>query len=448
MVSGFFTLKWKMLFVTVVALFATSFSTVHGEDIDISKPLTLNQCIKIALERSTSMKAAGLNLEVAKLNVEDARANYLPEITTNGQYQFSDKIDFGWEPQNYNAQISASYQIWDHGRRRAGLAQARENEKGTQADNDKTRQDLMFSIAEAYYELLQAEKLIDVDQKLLDISRGNVEKTKAFLETGRAIPADVAAVRVQQASDELALINDQNNLELARARLASLMGLDPRTYIEIQDDPDYVIYTEAGLVTREVSLEDSVAKAIQMRPELIRLKTRLNSLEWSLKLAELDRWPVITADYGYNVLLDEYLRDRDNFKKYRSWSVATRVSFPLFDGGVSKRRERSAEIAVEQIKGDISDRERAIILEVQQSYLNLGRAKKSLDIAREQVKNAAESLSVKQGRYEKELVIPLEVLYAQAQYAQALTNQVKAFYNYKTTEMAFQKAVGTLKVED
>jgi len=462
----------KALLVVLVALIAVSVSEVSAESnsvargqtnenslatvdlglgtkMDVSEPLTLNQCIKIALERSPGIRMAGLDLKVANLDVADAWANYLPEVDANGQYRFSDTIDFGWERQNYDAQIAASWTIWDHGRREAGLAQAKANERAVQNDYDRTEQALIFDITGAYYDLLQAEKLIDVDEKLLEISRGNVEKVTAFQEAGRAIPSDVAAARVQQANDELALINDQNNLELARARLASLMGLDPGVPIEVQDDPDYRIYTEAALVTREeLDLEDSVAKATQNRPELNRLRARLTSLEWSLKLARLNRWPVITAEYNYDVLLDDYLRDRDNFKKYRNWDAVARISFPLFDGGASARREQSAEIAIQQMREDMSEREREISLEVQQAYFNLERAKKSLDIAREQVRDATESLNVTQGRYEQNMVIFLEVLSAQARYAQALTNQIKAFYDFKIAKKALQRAMGTLQVED
>ncbi len=453
----------NVLLVIVIALIAASISEARAEDdliareyypatndsrLEIvSESLTLDQCIEIALQRSPSVRMAALDLKTAALGVKDAWVNYLPEIDASGLYRFSDVIDWGWERQNYNAQISASYTIWDHGRREGGMAQAKANERAVQSDQDRTKQTLIFNITQAYYELLETEKLIGVNEKLLDISSGNVEKVTAFQEAGRAIPADVATARVQQASDELALINAQNNFELAQASLASLMGLDPGTPLDIQDDPDYERYTERALLISEVSLADSIAGAVQKRPELARFRARLTSLEWSLRLARLDRWPVLTADYDFNVFLDDYLRDRDNFKKYRNWSVAARISFPIFDAGMSERRELKAEIAVEQMKEDISERKRTITLEVQQAYLSLNRARKSLDIAREQVVNATESLNATQARYERDMVIFLEVLSAQAQYAQALINQVKAFHDFKMAKKALQKAVGTLQVD-
>jgi outer membrane protein len=443
---------WKALLIIVTLLTLISYGTTWSQDVDTSKPLNLDQCIKIALEQSSNMKLANLDLKSVKLNLEDARAGYYPSVDVSGQYQFSDKVDFGWDKNNYNAQLNASYNIWDSGRRKTSLEQAKANQRVTKAGYDGTIQSLIYNLTQSYYDLLQAEKIVLVDEKLLEISRTSTDKVKAFQEAGRSIPADVAASKAQQSSDELTLLRDKNSVEIARSNLASIMGLNPGLNIEIEDDPDYETYirletqsAESVLALVNVSLDESIKKALQTRPELVQLKNRLASQEWSLRLTQIQRYPTINADAGYNIMVSDYLRDKGAFNKYRSWDVQARVSFPLFDAGSSKRQEQKAEIALEQIKENIRDRERSIMLDVQQAYLNLERAKKGLDISREQVRNAFESLNVTQGRYEQNMSIFLEVLSAQSRYAQALTNQVKSFYDYKLAEKALQKAIGTVE---
>ena len=71
-------------------------------EVDLSQPLTLEQCIQIGLERSTSMRNARLNLAMQELRVKNVRARYFPQIFANGNYDFSDRLDFGFEPENYN----------------------------------------------------------------------------------------------------------------------------------------------------------------------------------------------------------------------------------------------------------------------------------------------------------------------------------------------------------
>ncbi len=49
------------------------------------------------------------------------------------------------------------------------------------------------------------------------------------------------------------------------------------------------------------------------------------------------------------------------------------------------------------------------------------------------------------GKFENQVAILLELLNAQALYAQALTNQGHAFYDGKIAKSALQKAIGELK---
>ena len=84
-------------------------------------------------------------------------------------------------------------------------------------------------------------------------------------------------------------------------------------------------------------------------------------------------------------------------------------------------------------------------MEVHQANLSLERAKKSLEIASVQVEDARMSLDVAQGRYNQQMIILLELLDAQARYAGSLTNQVKAFYDYKVAESTLDRVMGVLE---
>ena len=416
-----------------------------AEEIDLSQPLNLEQCIAIALEKSSDIKNAKLNLALDELQIKDARSNYFPEITVNGRYNFSDKIDFGFEKENYNATVTGRYTIWDHGQREINLARAKVDKDVTQNRYEETRQKLVFDITQAYYSLLKAQKLVEVDEKLLEQSRENTEMTRAFRDAGKLIEADVATAEVREANDELNLINDQNALEIARADLPTLMGLDTGSLVNILDDPDYERYIQTGSIEVEkMSIDDAIETALKNRPEIKEYDANIKNLEWGLTLAKLQRWPRLTAEYDYNVYLDEYLRERENFKNFRSWNAIASLTFPLFDGGVSKRQVQKVEMQLEQTRENSNELGRNIALDVHQAYLNLKRAEKALEISDKQVRKAQLSLEVTNGRFEQGMNILLELLEAQATYAQALTNQVRAFYDYKIAKSSLQRAMGEL----
>jgi len=400
------------------------------EKFDLSQPLTLEQCIEIAKKNASEIKTAKLDLEREEINVKDARSRYLPDITTNGSYMFSDDVDFGWSRDNYNAAVAARYTLWDHGQREGGLAQAKSRREGQYDSYNTTGQDLIHSIIRSYYSVLEAEKLIDVDNQLVELSKRNVKKIEAFVEVGVSIEADIATARVQQGTDELAVINDENNLELAKAELAVRMGMLPTMLVNVIDAPGDEREMQTGIVeAKKIVLEDAISQAFANRPELAEIKASLDILEWAVTLAKLQTWPRITADAGYDLRLSDYLRERDALKNHKSWDASARVSYPIFDGGRTRRIVERADIALMRTNENALELARNVALDVYQSVLNLERARKSLEIARVQVEDAKMSLDVSQGRYDQDMIILLELLDIQTRYARALTNQIKAFYD-------------------
>ena len=441
-------IRWRIRSVLTCALILVSLAAIAQEEqeIDLAQPLTLEQCIQLAVENATDMRNARINLAIDGLRVKDARARYYPDIFLNGRYDFSDAVDFGFERENYGLGVGGQYTLWDNGQREATFSQAKDRRDATLNRNEQTKQNLIFQVTQAYYNVLKAQELVKVDLEILERSRENTNRVRAFVEAGIQIEADVATAQVTEANDELSLLNDQNALEIAMATLPRIMGLDPATLITVAEDTDYALYRDKGQIEAVVlSIEEAIQRAFETRPEFKELQSTINRLEWDLTLARLSRWPQLNAEYNYNVNLDDYLHERENFTDFRSWEVRTTLNFPIFDGGFRTRRIQEAALSLEQVREDASDLERSVALDVRQAYLNLRRAERAVDISNTQVRNAELSLQVIRGRFEQELSILLELLNAQTEFARALTNQVRAFYDYKIAQVALQRAMGVIQ---
>ena len=416
------------------------------QEIDLSQPLTLEQCIQLGLERSTSMRNARLSLAIQELRLKNARADYFPIITSSGSYNFNDRLDFGFEPENYNLGLTGRYTLWDNGQREVGLAQAKEGLKATTNRNEGLKQSVILQITQAYYNVLKDTELVKVSEDVLARSIEDTEQTIALKEAGVLIPADVATARVRQASNELSLVNNQNALQISQATLPRLMGLDPGSLIAVEVDESFQLYLDRGTIEKiQITVEEAIQTAFDNRPEFKETEASLKQQEWSLTLSKLQRWPRLSANANYNVDLDNYLRERINFSEFRSWSVGASLNFTLYDGGVLGNIVKERSMQLEQARENASDLERSVALDVRQSYLNLKRSETVVEISNTQVENARLSLEVIQGRYRVGKAILLEVLDAQTSYAQALTNQVNAFYDYKIALARLQDAMGVLQ---
>lgn len=439
-----------LLPVIIILQFALVLSVGAQEpanEIDLSQPLTLEQCIQIGLEKSTSMRNARLNLAIQELRVKNARSGYFPQIFSTGNYDFSDRLDFGFEPENYNLGLRGVYTLWDNGQREGSFAQAKENLTATVSRNERTKQDIILDITVAYYDVLKRQELVTVSEQIFARSQENTQRTKDFVEAGILIPADVATAEVREANDELSLINNVNALQIAQATLPRLLGLDPGQLLTVSLDESYQLYQDRGTIERieMPPIEEAIQIALNSRPEFQERQAQLRSQEWSLTLARLQRWPRLNADVDYNVNLDDYLRERENFSDFRSWSAGVSLNFTLFDAGVLGNRVNEIKMQLEQSRENVSDLERSVALAVRQAYLTLERSEIVVDISKKQVNNAKLSLDVIQGRFDVGKAILLELLDAQTSYAQALTNEVNAFYDYKIAQIRLQDAMGVLQ---
>ena len=444
--SGFRSLLLKFILAVQFAVVICVSAQERATEVDLTQSLTLEQCIQVGLEKSTNMRNARLNLAIQELRVKTARADYFPRVFSTGVYDFSDRVDFGFEPENYNLGLSGQYTIWDNGQREGGFAQAKESLNGTVNRNERIKQSLILQITEAYYDVLQYQALVEVSEQNLARAQENTQRTKDFVEAGSLIPADVATAEVREGNSRFAQLNNNNSLQISKARLPRLLGLDPGALITVAADASYQLYQQRGTIERiEISVEEAIQIAFDNRPEFKETQSQLNSQEWSLTLAKLQRWPRLNADVDYNVNVDDYLRERENFSEFRSWSAGVSLNFTLFDGGVLGNRVRELTMQLEQARENASDLERSVALEVRQSYLNLKRGEAAVDIARTQVTNARLSLEVIQGRFDVDKAILLELLDAQTNYAQALTDEVNTFYDYKIAQNRLQDAMGVLQ---
>lgn len=444
--AGFQNVLIKTIIILQFAVVLCVGAQEPAAEVDLSQPLTLEQCIQIGLERSTSMRNARLSLAIQELRVKNARARYFPQVFSNGNYDFSDRLDFGFEPENYNLGLRGQYTLWDNGQREGSFAQAKESLTATVSQNERTKQDLILDITVAYYDVLKRQELVKVSEQVLARSQENTERTRDFKELGILIPADIATAELREGNDELSLLNNQNSLQIAQATLPRLLGLDPGVLLTVSVDESYQLYQERGTIERiEMPVEEAVEIALNTRPEFQERQAQIKSQEWSLTLARLQRWPRLNADVNYNVNLDDYLRERENFSDFRSWSAGVSLNFTLFDGGILGNQVKERQMQLEQTRENASDLERSVALAVRQSYLNLERSEKAVDISKQQVTNARLSLDVIEGRFGVGKAILLELLDAQTSYAQALTNEVNAFYDYKIAQIRLQEAMGVLQ---
>ena len=140
---------------------------------------------------------------------------------------FLNRLDFGFEPENYNLGLRGQYTIWDNGQREGNFAQAKESRTATVSRNEGIKQALILDITVAYYDVLKRQELVKVSEQIFARSQENTQRTRDFVLAGILIPADVATAELREVNDELSLLNNRHSASGGTSHAASAPRIRP-----------------------------------------------------------------------------------------------------------------------------------------------------------------------------------------------------------------------------
>jgi len=392
--------------------------------------MTLDQCVATALKRSPSIRAAAGAVNVGKSRVGQARSAYYPQATLSGGYS---KYSLAADPTNsvqeqYTASATVTQNLFDFGRTWNQVTVQQKNAAAAGEDLRNTTATIVLNVKQAYYGLLRAEKNRDVLRETVRSFEQHLEQAKGFFEAGVKSKFDVTKAEVDLSNAKLSLIRAENAFRIARVTLNNAMGLS--------DAPEYTIEDTLAFQKRTIAFEEARDRAYANRPDLRSLAARRQASEAALSLARSNYYPTVTGNAAYT-------RTEENFPPEPSgWSAGVTLTIPLFSGFLTNSQVREAKENLVIARANEDALKQGVLLEVQQSYLNLQEAEERVAVAELTVKQAEENYAIAKGRYEAGVGSPIEEADALVALSNAKTNYIAALADYKVADAALTKAMG------
>ncbi|MCX5906789.1 MAG: TolC family protein [Deltaproteobacteria bacterium] len=229
------------------------------------QPLTLDQCITIALKFQPSLRGSAASIEAAKARVEQALSAYYPQVNWNTSYSTTtlnygvgssagNVISSGSSGRNrYSgvftdvsaSQIALNQTLYDFGRTANAVRVNRENTAASEGDFSITRQAVILNVQQAYYSVLQTLRLVQVAEDTVDQNQKRLEQAQGSYQAGTRPKIDVTNAEVNMANAELSLIITRNNYQVARATLNNALGL--------RQDLNFAIIDSLAFKRREIT---------------------------------------------------------------------------------------------------------------------------------------------------------------------------------------------------
>lgn len=226
--------------------------------------LTLQEVIELGLCRNPETASAYLSLESARFSKNAGYAQYLPSVSASGSASLPYR-NKEWSDWSYSASISASYLIFDFGKRLSDVNQLISTWRATGFDYSESVQNYVYSIIGAYYALLNADADVFTAESLRVVAQTAKDTADKKFKAGAVAKADVLKADTTLASRVLDLERAKNNREIAKGTLLSKLSFSANQNIEIADMP-----AEFGNESENKNIDELIALAEEKRPDLLR----------------------------------------------------------------------------------------------------------------------------------------------------------------------------------
>ena len=403
-----------------------------------SGEMTLESVINMGLCRNPQTSAAYLSSQVARLNKNAGYSKYLPSVSgsvsSTKSYQNNE-----WGQWSNGASLSASYLIFDFGKRLSDLNALSATWQATGFDYDETVQNYVYSVIGAYYALLNANADVITAQSLKTVAQTAKDTADKKFKAGAVAKADVLKADTTLATRNLEMEKAKNNREIAKGNLLSKLSFPANQNIKIADMP-----SDFGKATENKNIDELIAWAEKSRPDLLSATANREAAWHRRNSVFLSNLPSISAtgSMSYNPSPDVY-----SGNNRVSGNIGIRASMPLFAGFANLYGVRSATASYERAKEQERATSDSAVLDIFTAYQNYKTAQTLLTQTETLLKSATENERVTGGMYKVGRATMLDWQTAQADLANAQKENNSAKYDLFTKRAAVALAVGDIQAE-
>lgn len=419
--------------------------------------ITLDDAIARARANEPNFAAAVGASQNAALDQSIARAALLPNVAYNNQYLYSESnhcpntnkicvanANSGSTPapvrfiannsvHEYVSQGSVTETIGAQqlnavSRASASLAVAK-------AELEVARRGLVVTVAGLFYASVVADRKVHVAERAANES-ASLTKLTQQREAGREVAhADVVKAQLQQQQRDRDLADARLEADKARLELAVLLFPDPRTSytLAVPDTPASVparADVEAALTKRNPELESALASA--------------HLADLNVFAARSAYLPDLELNYAYGIDSTQFAIHASDGSNNLGYSASVTLNIPIWDWFTTHDRVKQSEINRQTARTVLSNTQRKLIADLEESYAEAQVAHDQLDSLNQSAATAAESLRLTRLSYSAGEATILDVVDAENSLTTAELAREDGMVRYQTALANLQLLTGTL----
>jgi outer membrane protein TolC len=505
---------WKktlgILFISVLT--TLSFAQQNEQTLQLS----LEDCVVKAMKNNLGVAIEVLTPEIRDLSVRAANEKFLPSLSLNyyttdqqtASYSFLEAADVLTTVQNQysiditqqipfggNFNLSLSNNKYDTNRTgttinpsyrstlrldftqpllknfgykisRREIIIAQNNLNISEKDLQRILQDTIYSVEEAYWNLLASIEALKVSQQSLQLARDFLERQKRAVEIGTEAPIEILTAQSEVASREADILAAEALVKNNEDRLKLIINL-------VAEEADAEILTIVpeempAFEKKEISLDEAFATALQNRPDLESTRIGIKNSELNLSFAKNQQLPTLNLNASYwspgvsgtEIIygnrtqenpfgvpvgenpggISEAFKDVFGFR-YKNWSVRFTLDVPL-NTVISRANLAQAKVDLEQAMLRLEKQKQDVYLEIKQAVRAVETNYKRVQAYKVARELQQQKLQAEEEKFKVGLTTPYLVLQYQRDLTNSQNQELRAIVDYNLSLANLDRALG------
>lgn len=384
-------------------------------------PLTLERCVSIAMEQNPLILSGREQYRASLARVRQAWALPQPSLDIDSDLQPA-LTDFGGGDERY---VGISQTLPFPGRMYFQGKIAREESNEVLTDMELLMLSVTFQVKESFFLLLLAEEQLEYARQNLDLTEDFVQMTELRFEAGDLPQVEVIRARVEAARAASLVRGAENDVRVARARLAFHLGRPSSGGLEIQGE----LRQDPGAV----DLDQLTTWAFEFRPELRRIAHSVERERAVKKHGIMSYFP----DFDIGAAKHRQTGETD------TWDVTFSVALPLFFWQPATGEVAEADANLRALREETTHLRNAVALEVEEAYVSLSAASAQIRLFEEEILvQAQEAHEMYQFAFQQGEIDAIDLIESRRTLNEARTAYADALFDYAIARAAIERSIG------
>ncbi len=405
------------------------------------KSWTLQECIEYALENNITIKQSEISTEIADVNLTQSKLSMLPSLNGSSSYSYNfgrsvDPYTYNFtdqEIQSGNFSLNGNLNVFNGFQLQNALSQSKYEYMAGRENLSKIKNDISLNVAAAYLQVLYSRESLTSANERLESAQQNQSRTKIMVQAGSMAQGNLLDADAALATEELNVINSENQLLSSMINLTQLLELKSMDGFSVVV-PTYELPDQSSMI---LTPDQIYATSLEVLPEFKASEFNLKSAEKGLSYAKGARFPRLSMYGSLSTGYSNYTRRitgelvpfKDQLNENYNELVGVSLAIPIFNSWSTESNVQRSKLNLENVKYNDQLTKNQVYKSIVQAHADANAALKRYGATEKATIANKEAFVYAQKRYDVGMLSSIEFLNVRNNNSQAESDFLQAKYD-------------------